>query len=50
MDWAKCFLIASLIVFFTALVYSIVSFYQFRQFLRAESFRPKSEQYFRAVF
>ncbi len=30
MDWAKRFLIVSLIVFFAALVYSVVSFYQLR--------------------
>lgn len=31
MDWAKRFLIVSLVVFFAAVVYSIVSFYQLRQ-------------------
>ena len=31
MDWAKRFLIVSLVVFFAALVYSVVSFYQLRQ-------------------
>ena len=31
MDWAKRFLIVSLVVLFAALIYSIVSFYQLRQ-------------------
>ena len=31
MDWAKRFLIVSLVVFFAALIYSVVSFYQLRQ-------------------
>ena len=31
MDWAKRFLIVSLVVFFAAVVYSVVSFYQLRQ-------------------
>ena len=31
MDWAKRFLIVSLVVFFASVVYSVVSFYQLRQ-------------------
>ena len=31
MDWAKRFLIVSLVLFFAALIYSVVSFYQLRQ-------------------
>ena len=43
MDWTKRFLIVSLVVFFTALVYSVVSFYQLRQLPEPEMIEERDD-------